>query len=54
MEDYHIDNLNKTIFGSLSNKIIENQQKAPGKYNVLILMLRLRQNGRKQAFGLFV
>ena len=36
MEDYNYDNLNKTLLWSLSSKIIENQQKASAKYNVLI------------------
>ena len=48
LEDYHydiLDNVN-ALFGS---KNIENQQIKPAKYTVL--MLRVRQNERKKAFG---
>ena len=38
-----------TLFGSLSSQNIENQQITSAKYTVL--MLRVRQNERKKAFG---
>ena len=44
----YFENVN-TLLGSLSSQNMENQQIMSGKYTVLIL--RVRQNGCKNAFG---